>query len=58
LEEEIAEKSEIEFHDISAGKLRRYLDFRNLYEPLKNLTGIVESLFFIKKYNIDLVFSK
>jgi len=58
LEEEIAEKSEIEFHDISSGKLRRYLDIRNLYEPLKNLTGIVESLFFIKKYNIDLVFSK
>ncbi len=58
LEEEIADNAWIKFHDVSAGKLRRYLDFRNLYEPLKNLTWIVESLYFIKKYNIDLVFSK
>ena len=58
LEEKIAQEAWIEFHDISAGKLRRYLDFRNLYEPLKNLTWIVESLYFIKKYNVDLVFSK
>jgi len=58
LEEEVARKAWIEFHDISAGKLRRYLDYRNLYEPLKNLTGIVEALYYIKKYNIDIVFSK
>jgi len=58
IEEEIAENAGIEFHDISAGKLRRYLDYRNLYEPLKNLTWVVEALFFIKKYKIDYVFSK
>ena len=58
IEEELAKKANIEFHDISAGKLRRYLDYRNLYEPLKNLTWIVEALFYIKKYNIDYVFSK
>ncbi len=58
LEEEISKKSWIAFYDISAGKLRRYFDYRNLYEPFKNLTGIVESLFFIKKHKIDIVFSK
>lgn len=58
LEEEISKEAWIEFHDISAWKLRRYLDYRNFFEPLKNLTGIVEALFYIKKYNIDIVFSK
>jgi len=58
IEEEIANKYDIKFHDISAWKLRRYFDIKNFYEPLKNLTWIVESLFYIKKYNIDIVFSK
>jgi len=38
MEEETAEKNNIEFHEIAAGKIRRYFDFRNFYEPLKNLT--------------------
>ncbi len=58
LEEEIALKNNIEFHDISAWKLRRYFDIRNFFEPLKNLTWIVEAIYYIKKYNIDIVFSK
>lgn len=58
IEEDIAREAWIDFHDISAWKLRRYLDYRNLYEPLKNLTWIVEALYYIKKYNIDIVFSK
>ena len=58
LEEEIAEKSWIEFHDIAAGKIRRYFDIRNFYEPLKNLTGLFEGIYYIWKYKIDIVFSK
>jgi len=58
LEEEAAEESKIEFHDISAGKIRRYFDIRNFYEPLKNLTGLFESLYYILKYKGDIVFSK
>lgn len=58
LEEEQAAEHKIDFRDISAWKIRRYLDIRNLYEPLKNLTGIVESLYHIKKEKIDIVFSK
>jgi len=58
LEEEAAEKAGIDFYDISAGKIRRYWDIRNFYEPLKNLTGLFESLYYILKYKWDIVFSK
>ncbi len=58
LEEEIAEESGIEFHDIAAGKIRRYFDIRNFYEPLKNLTGLFEGIYYIWKYKINIVFSK
>lgn len=58
LEEEIAERNKIPFFDISAWKIRRYFDYRNFYEPLKNLTWIVEWIYYIKKYKIDIVFSK
>ena len=58
LEEEIASNSNINFYDISSWKIRRYFDIRNFFEPLKNLTWIIESLFYINKYNIDIVFSK
>lgn len=58
LEEEIAYKNKIEFKAIAAGKLRRYFDIRNLFEPLKNITGIFEAIFYILKYKIDIVFSK
>jgi len=58
LEEEIAIKNKIPFFDISAWKLRRYFDIRNFYEPLKNLTWITEAIYYSKKENIDIVFSK
>ncbi len=58
LEEKMAKNYNILFHDISSWKIRRYFDFRNFYEPLKNLTWIIESLFFIKKCSVDIVFSK
>ena len=58
LEEEIALKNEIPFYDIPAGKIRRYFDVKNFYEPLKNLTGIFFWIYYILKYNIDIVFSK
>jgi len=58
LEESAAWKLGIEFKDISAGKIRRYWDIRNFYEPLKNLTGIFESLYYIFKFKWELIFSK
>lgn len=58
LEEEEAIKNRIPFEDISAWKVRRYFDLRNLYEPLKNISWVVQWIEYIKKYNIDIVFSK
>ena len=58
LEEEIANKNNIQFLDIPAWKIRRYFDYKNFYEPLKNLTGIFFSIFYILKYKIDIIFSK
>ena len=58
LENEIAENNKIKFLDISAWKIRRYFDLRNLYEPLKNLTWITEWIYYIKKNKIDIIFSK
>jgi UDP-N-acetylglucosamine--N-acetylmuramyl-(pentapeptide) pyrophosphoryl-undecaprenol N-acetylglucosamine transferase len=58
LEEEIAIKNKINFLDIPAWKIRRYFDFRNFYEPFKNLTWIVFWIYYILKYKIDIIFSK
>jgi len=58
LEEEISLKNEIDFHHIATGKIRRYFDFKNFYEPLKNLTGIFQWIYYIWKYKIDIIFSK
>ena len=58
LEETAAAKLGIEFKDISAGKIRRYWDIRNFYEPLKNLTWVIESLYHICKFKGQVVFSK
>lgn len=58
LEEEEAMKNKIQFEDISAWKIRRYFDLRNFYEPLKNISWVIQWIEYIKKYNIDIIFSK
>lgn len=58
LEEKTAFKYDIEFHEVAAGKIRRYFDVRNFYEPLKNLTGIFQALYYIIRYKGDIIFSK
>ncbi len=58
LEAEIAEKNHIAFEHIPSGKIRRYFDWRNFFEPTKNLSGILWGMYYIWKYDIDIVFSK
>ncbi|MBB1564812.1 glycosyltransferase [Candidatus Gracilibacteria bacterium] len=58
LEFDIAMENNIKFLDIPAGKLRRYFDWRNFFEPLKNLTGIFFGIYFILRYRIKVIFSK
>ena len=58
LEENIALENNIEFLDIPAWKIRRYFDWKNFYEPLKNITGIFFWIYYILTRKIDIVFSK
>ncbi len=58
LEEELAEKYDIPFTHIAAGKLRRYFDWRNFFEPLKNLTGITQALIGLSRPRADIIISK
>ncbi len=58
LEAEIAWENNIKFEHIPAGKLRRYFDIKNFFEPLKNISWIIWGIYFIIKYKIDIVFSK
>lgn len=58
LEEDISKKNNIKFLDIASGKIRRYFDWKNFYEPLKNLTGIFQWIYYILRYKIDIIISK
>ena len=58
LEERIASSNDIKFLDIAAGKIRRYFDIKNFYEPLKNLTWLFQWIYYVFRYKIDIVFSK
>lgn len=58
LEADIAFEHNIAFEHIPSGKIRRYFDIKNFFEPLKNLTGIVFAMYYIIKYKIDIIFSK
>lgn len=58
LEAEVAQKNNIPFEHIPSGKIRRYFDLRNFYEPLKNISGIFWGMYHIYTYKIDIIFSK
>ncbi len=58
IEKDLAEKAGLAYKGIPAGKLRRYLDIKNLIDPFRVLAGCSEAKFIIKKWKPDLVFSK
>lgn len=51
-------KDYIIYHEISAGKLRRYFSLKTLATPFKVLKGIGEARRIIRKIDPDIVFSK
>jgi len=55
---EAIESSGIKIRKIKAGKLRRYFDMKNLTDIYKIFAGTVQSLYYIWKFNPDVVFSK
>ena len=58
IEKEIIENVGIKYYGISSGKLRRYLDVKNLTDSLRVLKGVAEAKKLIKKIKPDIIFSK
>lgn len=58
MDKKIVEKRGIPFFGITADKLRRYLDFKNLMMPFNVLKGINEAKKILKENKVDIVFSK
>lgn len=58
LEQKIASENSIEFLSILSGKIRRYFDIKNFFDPFKIIVWVFQSLYYILKYDIDIIFSK
>ena len=58
MEKDIIENTDIPFFGITADKLRRYLDLKNVVMPFNVLKGIAEAKKILKNNKVDIVFSK
>ncbi|MCK4891033.1 MAG: undecaprenyldiphospho-muramoylpentapeptide beta-N-acetylglucosaminyltransferase, partial [Candidatus Pacebacteria bacterium] len=54
----IIKKEGVKVKTINAGKLRRYLSIKNLFDTIKIPIGFIQSLYIIYNYKPDIVFSK
>ncbi len=58
VEKNMIEAIHVPFHGIRCGKLRRYWSWKNVYDPINMLIGIVQSYALLRRLKPDLVFSK
>jgi UDP-N-acetylglucosamine--N-acetylmuramyl-(pentapeptide) pyrophosphoryl-undecaprenol N-acetylglucosamine transferase len=58
MEYELVKQYNIPYHGISAGKLRRYADIKNLTDIFKVIKGLREALRLMRQIKPDAVFSK
>lgn len=58
IEKELIEALGIPYHGISSGKLRRYLDIKNLSDPFKVIKGFGQAFRLLGKIKPNIVFSK
>ncbi|MFZ5353774.1 MAG: undecaprenyldiphospho-muramoylpentapeptide beta-N-acetylglucosaminyltransferase [Bacillota bacterium] len=58
IEKNIIENTGIPFHSISSGKLRRYLDLKNIADAFRVLKGFSDALRTVRKLKPNVVFSK
>ncbi|MBM7583280.1 UDP-N-acetylglucosamine--N-acetylmuramyl-(pentapeptide) pyrophosphoryl-undecaprenol N-acetylglucosamine transferase [Caldicoprobacter guelmensis] len=54
----ISKHSDVIYHAVQSGKLRRYLDIKNFTDPFKVAYGIGQSLHIIQKIKPNVIFSK
>lgn len=58
IEKKLIEEYGIPYYGISSGKLRRYFDIKNFFDPFRVLKGYSQSIKLMKKIKPDVVFSK
>jgi UDP-N-acetylglucosamine--N-acetylmuramyl-(pentapeptide) pyrophosphoryl-undecaprenol N-acetylglucosamine transferase len=58
IEKQLIEKEGIPYHTIPAGKLRRYLDLKNITDIFRIMGGFAQALAALRKIKPDVVFSK
>lgn len=58
IEKGLIEAQNIPYHGIDSGKLRRYLDLKNLSDPFRVIHGYTQALGLMRKLKPDIVFSK
>ena len=58
IERTIIERTQIPYHPIASGKLRRYFSFKNFVDPFKVLFGFVQAYFIMRRTKPALLFSK
>ncbi|MFU0823993.1 MAG: undecaprenyldiphospho-muramoylpentapeptide beta-N-acetylglucosaminyltransferase [Clostridium sp.] len=58
IERKIIQEEGLKYHIISSGKLRRYVDLKNLSDPFKVLKGVFQAFNIIRHEKPNVVFSK
>ena len=58
IEKKLIQEVGIPYYGISSGKLRRYVDMKNITDPFKVLKGLFDAFALLKKLKPKLVFSK
>ena len=58
IEKDLIEATGISYHSISAGKLRRYFDLKNLTDLFRIGVGFLSALILLKRIRPQIVFSK
>lgn len=58
IEKTIIPMDRVKYHAISAGKLRRYMDVKNLTDPFRVIKGMLQASSLVKNIKPDVIFSK
>lgn len=58
MEKDLIQPLKIKYQGISSGKLRRYLDLKNVTDAFRVVKGLFDAIGIIKKISPDVVFSK
>lgn len=58
IEKELIEAANIPYYGISSGKLRRYVDLKNISDPFKVIKGLFQAIRLLRKLKPGIVFSK